>query len=294
MDGLDELAAVAGVTRYGLRSLLHYLVALDLLEHRGEDRFALTELGEALRAREDGYDLERGRGRAVVFPRLVDSIRTGAPAYDLVHGRSFWEDLDQDPQLAESWATMFGQHAEMLAPRVAELALWSSVETFVDVGGGSATLLITLLERHGHLRGTVVDLERPAALARATIRERSLEDRATVLSRSFFEPLPAADVYLLSWILHDWPDEAATTILANCARSGAAGTQVLVVEQPVDPDGPDRTMASMALWMLALFGGRERSGAEFDALAIAAGLEPVEATELVDGYSAMHYRTAAG
>ena|SRR5262245_38534675 len=88
-------------------------------------------------------------------------------------------------------------------------------------------------------------------------------------------------------------DGRRTTILANCARSGAAGAQVLVVEQPVDPDGPDRRMASMACGC-SHCSASASGAAPSSALAIAAGLEPAEATELVDGYTAMHYRTAAG
>src|SRR4029077_11419369 len=94
---------------------------VEVREPGDSDRFCLTELGEALLAREDSFDLEHGQARADVFPRLVDSIRTGNPAYPLGHGRSFWEDLDDDPRQADAWAGMFGRHAAGLAPRVVDL-----------------------------------------------------------------------------------------------------------------------------------------------------------------------------
>ena len=42
----------------------------------------------------------------------------------------------------------------------------------------------------------------------------------------FLEPVPAGgDTYLLSLVLHDWPDQQAARILANIAAAGGSGTR---------------------------------------------------------------------
>ena len=95
--------------------------------------------------------------------------------------------------------------------------------------------------------------------------------RATAVSKSFFDALPAgADLYLLKSVLSDWPDREAIAILRRCAEAARPAGRVVVLSgvSPDDDRGP-----SPALLMMVLVGGKERSLAEFRELARAAGLE---------------------
>jgi hypothetical protein len=95
----------------------------------------------------------------------------------------------------------------------------------------------------------------------------------TVVSRSFFEPLPAgADVYVLSAILHDWPDVEAATILRRCAEAVSPAGRVLVAEQVLDSGDDLAAMSGFDLFMLICCGGRERTLEEFRMLGREAGL----------------------
>jgi hypothetical protein len=53
--------------------------------------------------------------------------------------------------------------------------------------------------------------------------------------------VPAADVYLLSFVLHDWDDDAAR-ILRTIRRSAAPGSRLLVVEGVVPADDTPHLM----------------------------------------------------
>lgn len=87
---------------------------------------------------------------------------------------------------------------------------WDSVDTIVDVGGGTGSMLAELLRLHPHLRGTLVDL--PATVDRAT------SDAFVKVGQSIFDALPqGADLYLLRGVLNDWPDREAIAILRRCA-----------------------------------------------------------------------------
>ena len=76
----------------------------------------------------------------------------------------------------------------------------------VDVGGGEGHLLASILENHPHLVGTCLD--RPDVAARASAYLSNVAG-AEAVAGSFFERLPAGDVYVLKWILHDWDDDDA-------------------------------------------------------------------------------------
>ncbi|WP_425336478.1 methyltransferase [Streptomyces afghaniensis] len=94
---------------------------------------------------------------------------------------------------------------------------------------------------------------------------------------SFFDPLPAgADLYLLTWVLHDWNDDDALRILRRCAEAaadtGKGGGEILVVENLVTDGRRADVAAAMDLRLLVLFGGRERIPGQLDDLVSRAGL----------------------
>jgi hypothetical protein len=94
----------------------------------------------------------------------------------------------------------------------------------------------------------------------------------TVQSGSFLtDPLPAADCYLLSNIVHDWSDDDAVTILRAVRRAASPSSTLLLFEFVV-PDDPGQFEASdVDVYMLALVGGRERSLSEYGDLLGRAG-----------------------
>jgi hypothetical protein len=80
------------------------------------------------------------------------------------------------------------------------------------------------------------------------------------------------DLYVLSRILHDWDDEAAGRILANCYQAMEAGTTLIVIEAILPERAREHPAAiRMDLHMLLLLTGRERTEAEFERLLATAG-----------------------
>jgi len=129
---------------------------------------------------------------------LLEYVRTGQPAYEKVFGRPFWEDLDAHPKIAADFDALMGPTGHGAPDFDIELTGgWERIRTIVDVGGGTGAMLASLLRRHSHVRGTLVDLPGTVARASAIIESAGVADRVTVEGQSFFDPLPAgADLYL--------------------------------------------------------------------------------------------------
>jgi hypothetical protein len=123
------------------------------------------------------------------------------------------------------------------------------------------------------VQGTLVDLPRTVGRSAETFEAVGVAGRVTTVAQSFFDPLPSgADLYLLNKVLCDWPDRQALALLTRCAEAAAPHGRVMVMSgvSETEPSNPD-------LLMMVLVGGKQRTLAEFRALAAAAGLE-VQAT----------------
>ncbi|GGS80335.1 methyltransferase [Klebsiella pneumoniae subsp. pneumoniae] len=279
-DSAAALAAAAGADEAALTRLLRYLVARDIFREPSPGRFALSPAAELLRGDRperlrDWLDLTGPIGRAdLAFGSLLDVVLTGRPGYPMIHGRGFWDDLAGRPELAAAYDALMGGKRDWAATTLAALD-WSRSRHVVDVGGGNGTLLSCVLAAHRHLRGTVVDRPSSAEAAGAVLASAGVADRCEFRAGDFFEPLPVkgADTYLLSSIVHDWDDSSAVAILRRCAEAAGPGGRILLCELMAGGGRDQRAVTQMDLCMLVYFGGRERTGDEFAALAERAGLE---------------------
>lgn len=273
------LAAATGSDLVALSALLHHLATKGVFRQTSPDHVELTDIGRQLvssNPHRESLTLDSACGYiARAWAGLPHALRTGGAGFPVVFGRPFWELINSVPGLAASFDRYMAAWAdEWIDPVSAQLDL-ACTTTVVDVGGGNGVLLATLLDRDQKLHGTVVELESSANAARDLLTSRGLSDRATVVTGSFFNELPAgADVYLLAQILHSWSDQDAITILRRCATAAGAAGRVVVIERLVERDADHGQHAEMQLTMLNLFGFgvKERSLEQYVWLATEAGL----------------------
>ena len=158
-----------------------------------------------------------------------------------------------------------------IAPAVAEAYDFSAFGTIVNVGGGHGVLLNTILRAYPGVNGIVFDSPHVAAGAEDTIRGAGLAGRCRAVGGDFFEGVPAGDAYLMKHIIHDWPDDRATTILRRCRRRADPGGKLLLIEQVVAPGDAWDIAKLLDLEMLVIAGGKERTEAEYGHLLAGAG-----------------------
>jgi hypothetical protein len=278
---IDQLATAAGCNADALHHVLGHLVGRGVFEEPAPGRFALNQAALALREAAPFLDLEGIGGRmAHAWGTLLTYTRTGAPGYADVFGLPFWEDLAAHPEVGASFDALMGPAGHGTPD--ADLPIsggWTSVQSVVDVGGGTGAMLAELLRAGPHLHGTLVDHPGTVARSAATFEAAGVAERATTVGQSFFDPLPAgADVYLLRKVLNDWPERETVAILRRCAEAARQGGRVLVDGGVVADDQPKRLTIEMVL-----LGGTSNSLTEFRELARAAGLEVVAAEQRPSG-----------
>ena len=113
------------------------------------------------------------------------------------------------------------------------------------------------------------DLPNVVAGAEA-LRAPEIAGRCEIIAGDFFESVPAGgDAYVLSRVIHDWDDEAAVKILANCRRAMRPQGRVVLLEGVSAPPNEADPNKFLDVWFIG--GGCERTEAEYRALLHRAG-----------------------
>src|SRR4029077_7161349 len=81
--------------------------------------------------------------------------------------------------------------------------------------------------------------------------------RIEFVEGSFFDSVPKGDVYVLSGILHDWPDNDAARILRTIRAAAPSHARLLINESVIEPGNDADAAKWLDLLMLVLAGGRE-------------------------------------
>lgn len=264
--GLCTPAELARVTRTHEAAVLRLLRAASALRLVSEDEnlgFVLTPFGEALRSDAPRHAASAalalgGPSMWAAFGDLTRSIESGEPVLALVGGaRPFSDPTAASAERTAKTQMAFYGHEPVT---IAGTYDFSAVRILADIGGSSGNLITTILARNAAMRGILFDLPVVADAARAMLERRGLADRCEVISGSFFKSVPAgADLYLLSHVLHDWPEEQCDTILRNVRRAIPSSGRLLVIE-PLLTSGNDSDVAKLLdVIALAITGGRHRT-----------------------------------
>jgi hypothetical protein len=271
----EELATEVGAHGPSLRRILRFLTNMDIFAEDAIGRFSLTPLAALLQRGVPGsvHQAALHCGEPWTWRKwgeLHHTVRTGEPGFEKAYGMPFFDFLATNPDARTTFDGLMKELSASQIPPILAAYDFSGFRKIVDVGGGHGQFLNAILAKHPSTLGILYDLPEVAkALAVAGGPPRGVE----VLTGTFFESVPpGGDAYLLKWILHDWDDEAAVRILANCRRAMSDTATLLVVEMVIPEVGRHESKA-MDVFMMVTLPGRERTQAEFRDLFRAAGFD---------------------
>ena len=276
-----DLAEATGVMAGPLQRALRALVSVGVFDEVDGGRFAATPVSDWFRDRPGsmrGMALMLPAGSYRAFGDLMYSLKTGEPAFEHIYSMSRWEQLAQEPEQSALFNSAMQFNTEAMRDAVASAYDFTGLLSVVDVGGGRGTLIAGLLKSNPGLRGTVFDIEAGLVETEAYLKKEGVHDRCAVEQGNFFDHVPSGhDAYVLKNIIHDWSDEKAAVILANCRKAMGTEQRLILIERIVPPRS-EYSVASRQLFiadmqMMVMLGGRERSLEEFRALLEGAGFQ---------------------
>ncbi|OLC54051.1 MAG: hypothetical protein AUH85_12720 [Chloroflexi bacterium 13_1_40CM_4_68_4] len=277
---VEDLARVTAMHAPSLRRLLRALASYGVFAEQADGRFGKTDLSELLRR-----DNEASVGHTIAmlddayhsWEQLKASVETGTPVYERIYGVSRWDYLATHPEESEKFNRAMVAASTRDAPTIVAGCELQGASVICDVGGGNGALLIAALKKHPRAAGIVFDLPQGVRGAEARFGAAGVADRCRVVAGDFFvDSPPAADAYLMKFILHDWPDDDCVRILSKVREAMRPQSRLLVIERAL-PERVTETASAQGvtitdLHMMVMLGGRERSEREYAQLLVRAGL----------------------
>ena len=216
-------AEEAGGDARAFRILLDALTALGLLAKRGQT-YVNTE--DADRYLVPGRPDYAGDQLVVddlcwdMWGRLEETLLHGEPAV----GDSVFQE-GQGDEVAERLLRGLHRDAVLIAPALAKALPLAEHGAVLDVGGGAGAYALSFARDYPHLRASIFELPKAAALARENVEAWGLADRVAVVEGDFLrvELPPGHDFIFMSNILHGQPPEENAALFHRVARAAPAG-----------------------------------------------------------------------
>jgi SAM-dependent methyltransferase len=277
------ISAAVGADADRLYRLLRAVAAAGVLDERDDGVFALNAASEGLVT-----DAEHGIRDMFLFAsdpmlwrpyeNVAHTARTGQAAFDHAFGMSFYEYTRTHPASGALFDRAMRQNHYPMIEQILNAFDFGRFGRIADVGGGKGQFLAEILRRHPATTGVLADQAHTMTDAKKTLEEAGVAERVVLVPTDFFTEVPSeCDAYFIKHTLHNWDDEPACRILTRIREAIGEDhdARLLIVDQLLAGPGVWDVGKLIDIEAMAVLGGRERSLAEWNRIAAAAGFELV-------------------
>lgn len=183
----EDLAIALNANQDALYRLLRVLAGLGVLRQDDQNRFFVTPFRDTLRKN----SLQSVRDYAIYshestyerIGKMLDSIRTGAPAVD-----NYFATLRDRPEEQEKFFAGSGNKSRVETAAIIAAYDFARCGRIVDVGGGSGSFLSGVLNACEQVSGVLFD--QSAAIEAAKAGRGGELQRCEFIAGSFFDAVP--------------------------------------------------------------------------------------------------------
>lgn len=241
---VEQLEGALGLHPRSSRDFLDALVALDLLD-REDGQYRNTPESAAFLVEDKPASFvgwfEMINYRLYPFwGNLGEALQTGRTQNELDDDQThpFEGVIYHDDDILEQFVGAMTSLSMGAAEVFAHEFPWEEHETVVDLGTSEGVVPKRIAEANDHIHAIGADLPRIEPYFQEFAGESSAADRIEFRVADFFadESLPAADVYILGHILHDWGLDDKRAILSKVAEAVNPGGAIIVYGTMIDEE----------------------------------------------------------
>lgn len=272
------VAASLGWSERGTALLLNGLVAMDLVEKRG-DVYRNTPMASAtLTKGGDAYQgdiLLHNLGSWDDWAALEERVRTGtgAPSGERRTG-----------QALRNFILGMSNIARLSAQEVLQAVDLSGCRKMLDLAGGPATYPIAFMEAHPALRATLFDRPEVVEIAKEQVAAAGFEDRFNFIAGDCLadDIGNGYDLVFISNLIHSFSDEENAGLVKKAYEALEPGGLVIIKDFIVENDrsGPAFSLIFALHMLVHTRGGNTYSYEEVRRWTDSAGFNPGEVVSL--------------
>jgi hypothetical protein len=258
----EEIAQKTNVPVRTLGIITAAMVSLGLIERQG-NRYQNGAVAATFLAGSGGPDM-RPMLRFwdhISYPtwgKLEEAVRTG-------QGQAKFGGFSEVEQ------QIFSQGVESFtagtAVALANAYDFSRHQRVLDVGGGTGSFLLAILQHHKSLSGTLFELPGACAVARERVAKTPEASRISIVEGDFFkDPLPAGhDVLILANTAHVLSAEHNIELMKSMRGQVPQGARLLLADLWTDPTYAEPTAAALMSGEFLVISGEGQAYSEQDA-----------------------------
>ncbi|XP_058254945.1 acetylserotonin O-methyltransferase 2 [Hemibagrus wyckioides] len=293
-----EISRELGTSEDGMERLLDALVGVEVLEvelTEGTAYYNNTDVANLYLAKNSPkslYNMIIYQSQTIypLWNNLGNAVREGRNQNEKTFGLSS-EDI---------FSAIYRSEEEMLKFMCLMNSSWvidgqdiatafdlSRFKSIVDVGGCSGALARVMAKAYPASTLTVLDMPKVIQMSQKHFCQS--DDTIKFQAGDFFEEdLPAADLYILARIIHDWKEEKSLMLLKKIHAACNSGGGVLVVEAMLFENHRGPVMAQLfSLNMLVQTEGKEHPPSHYTHMLTTAGFTDVQVCRTGKTYDAI-------
>jgi len=235
-DYLDALLGMDFLQREGVLSSAVYYNSTesDMFLDKNKPLYMGTYI-EMLNNRLNGF-----------WDNFEEGLLTGKSPGGFNGGHHFFEEIQHDPVRLKGFVNAMNGMQMGNFEAFASKFDFSGYTTLTDAGGCGGLLSLTVARQHPHMHCTSFDLPALQPIARFSIREAGLEERVSTESGDFFvDPLPAAEVVVMSNILHNWGEKKKIELMKAAYKALPPGGVLVAIENIIDSERKNNVFGLM-------------------------------------------------
>ncbi|WP_269859380.1 methyltransferase [Streptomyces sp. RPT161] len=286
---VEDLADACGVKSGPLHRCLRATAAVGVFAELGDGRYSLTPMGRHLTS---GTELSlrdftlflADESTTQSFDRILDVLRTGRPSFEDANGKALFQYLDDEPELRAVYQGAWAPLTAGVAKALMNTFDFTDTKVVADLGGGTGTLLRTILDTHPHITGILMDRPEVVRQAHPDLTTGSLANRVELAAGSLPSDVPPdADIYIIKNALHCLDAETVTaTLRAVRATIGdRRDARLLLIESVITPGNGYDWGRFVDIEVMINCGGRIHTRDEWDSLLASCDFTLTEASELL-------------
>lgn len=293
-----DIAARLKASADGTERLLDALVGVEILDvelSHGKALYSSTDVSNLYLAKGSSkslYDMILYQSQTIypLWNHMADAVREGKNQNEKTFGlpsEQIFEAIYRSEDEMLKFMGLMNSSWILDGHDVVTAFDLSPFKTIVDLGGCTGALARELSREYPSSAVTVFDLPSVTEAARKHFTQD--DDTIGFQSGDFFsDDLPAADLFVLARVVHDWPEEKCLTLLRKIHGACKPGGAVLLVEALLFENhrGPV-TAQCFSLNMLVQTEGRERPASQYSAMLTRSGFHGVQVSRTGKCYDAV-------